>query len=666
MVIESVADGRKRVIIEGVTPQVDGGRYPIKRAVGQTVVVESDIFVDGHDRLSCMLQYRRHDQRVWSETPMEALVNDRWRGKFLPQSVGRYCYTVTAWVDHFKSWRHDLSRRVQREDIALALQVGAELVQAASQRASGGDQAWLKSRAQALIGQRDLEERLQYALGEELAAMVARYPDRELAVTYDKELEVVVDHQRARFSTWYELFPRSCSPIPGQHGTLKDCQAELPRIAAMGFDVVYLPPIHPIGRVNRKGKNNTLDSTPEDVGSPWAIGSKEGGHKAVHPQLGTLADFRDFVAAAKAQGIAVALDIAFQCAPDHPYVEAHPDWFRWRPDGTVQYAENPPKKYQDIYPLNFESADWQNLWEELKSVFLFWVDQGVQIFRVDNPHTKPFPFWEWVINEVKRLHPNTIFLAEAFTRPKVMHRLAKLGFTQSYTYFTWRNTRWELIEYLTELTQGPGREYFRPNFWPNTPDILNEYLQFGGRPAFMIRLALAATLSANYGIYGPAFELVENTPVKHGSEEYLDSEKYQIRDWDLDRPGNLRDLITRVNHIRATSPALKQDWNLLFHSTDNEQLLCYSKWNEQKTDHVMVVVNLDAYYRQSGWIELDLEALGIDSKRPFEVHDLLSDAHYLWHGTRNYVELNPQQLPAHIFRLHGRTHTEEDFDYFMG
>lgn len=666
MAIQSELDGRKRVVIEGVNPQVDGGRYAIKRAIGQTVRVEADMFVDGHDKLSCRLLYRSHDQSTWREVAMKPLVNDRWSGSFQVESVGRYYYTLSAWVDHFKSWRYELSRRVQREDIALALQMGADLVRAASQRASGGDQAWLKSRADALVGKHDLEDRLQYALSEELAAMVERYPDRELATHYDKELAVIVDHQRARFSTWYELFPRSWGITPDQHGTLKDCAAQLPRVAAMGFDVLYLPPIHPIGRVNRKGKNNTLDPGPDDVGSPWAIGSQEGGHKAIHPQLGTLEDFQGLVAQAKQHGIAIALDIAFQCAPDHPYVREHPSWFHWRPDGTVQYAENPPKKYQDIFPLNFETKDWQALWQELKSVFQFWSDQGVRIFRVDNPHTKPFPFWEWVIKEIKQIQPDTIFLAEAFTRPKVMHRLAKLGFTQSYTYFTWRNTKYELTEYLTELTQGPGREYFRPNFWPNTPDILSQYLQFGGRPAFMARLVLAATLSANYGIYGPAFELLENTPVKHGSEEYLHSEKYQIRSWNLEQPGNLSELIGRVNHIRKISPALKQDWNLLFHDTDNEQIICYSKWNDKKTDIILVAVNLDAYHVQSGWITLDLVSLGIDAQRPFEVHDLLSDTHYLWNGARNYVELNPQVMPAHIFRLHGRAHTEEDFDYFMG
>jgi starch synthase (maltosyl-transferring) len=676
--LQAAADGRKRVVIAGVSPEIDGGRYPIKRTVGQSVVTEIDAFGDGHEVLSCVLQYRKEGQDTWTEVPLQPLGNDRWRSEFTAGwnnerkvwELGRYQYTFSAWVDHFKSWRHDLSRRVQREDIAVALQVGATLLEEVGQRAEergeDGDATWLKRRAEALVGEQSLEERLHYALSEALSDMVARYPDKRLATTY-KELVVVVDDERAGFSTWYEMFPRSCSPVPGKHGTFKDCEAWLPRIKEMGFDVLYFPPIHPIGRINRKSKNNDRDPhQPGEVGSPWAIGAEEGGHKSVHPELGTLEDFRTLVANAKEHGIEIALDIAFQCAPDHPYVKEHPQWFRWRPDGTVQYAENPPKKYQDIYPFNFETADWQALWEELKSIFEFWIDQGVRIFRVDNPHTKPFPMWEWIITEIKKKHPNTIFLAEAFTRPKVMHRLAKLGYTQSYTYFTWRNTKQELTEYMQELTQTLGKEYFRPNFWPNTPDILNEYLQFGGRPAFMTRLVLAATLSASYGIYGPAYELLEHRPLKPGSEEYLDSEKYEIRQRNLDQPGTLKNFITRVNQIRQSSPALKQDWNLHFHDTDNEQLICYSKW-DSKTDIILVVVNLDPHHVQAGWVNLDVDVLEIKPRQSFEVHDLLSDdVHYLWNGPRNYVQIDPKKVPAHIFRLHSRAHTEEDFEYFLG
>jgi starch synthase (maltosyl-transferring) len=433
----------------------------------------------------------------------------------------------------------------------------------------------------------------------------------------------------------------------------------------MGFDVLYLPPIHPIGMTQRKGKNNSLTPTPEDTGVPWAIGSKEGGHKSVNPELGTLEDFRHFVAKAREYGIDIALDIAFQCSPDHPYVREHPEWFRKRPDGTIQYAENPPKRYEDIYPFDFETEDWPGLWEELKSIFLFWAEQAVHIFRVDNPHTKTFPFWEWVIAEVKRDYPDAIFLSEAFTRPKVMYRLAKLGFTQSYTYFAWRNTKWDLTQYFTELTKTEVREFFRPNLWPNTPDILTEYLQTGGRPAFMARLVLAATLGANYGIYGPAFELCENRPREHGSEEYLDSEKYQIRHWDIDDRNSLKEIIAVVNRIRRDNPALQSDWSLLFHPTDNEQLICYSKQTEDLSNIILVVVNVDPYHTHSGWVDLSSQQLGLGQDEAFRVHDLLINARYLWQGHRNYVELNPHSIPAHIFRVNRRVRSERDFDYYM-
>jgi starch synthase (maltosyl-transferring) len=461
------------------------------------------------------------------------------------------------------------------------------------------------------------------------------------------------------------MFPRSCSPEPGRHGTFKDCEARLPYIAKMGFDVLYLPPVHPIGRTNRKGKNNRPVTEAGDVGSPWAIGAAEGGHKAVHPDLGSLEDFRHFVDRAKEYGLDIALDIAYQGSPDHPYVKEHPRWFRWRPDNTVQYAENPPKKYEDIYPFDFETEDWPGLWEEFKNVILFWLEQGVTIFRVDNPHTKPFHFWEWLITEIKRDHPETIFLSEAFTRPKVMYRLAKLGFTQSYTYFAWRNTKWELTQYFTELTQTEVKEYFRPNLWPNTPDILTEYLQFGGRPAFMIRLALAATLGANYGIYGPPFELCVNQPREPGSEEYLNSEKYEVRYWDLNQPHSLKDFIGRVNRIRRENPALHSDWNLRFFPIDNEQLICYGKFTDDLSNIIVVVVNLNPHHAQGGWLELPLRELGLDPAQPYQVHDLLGDGRFLWQGARNYVELDPRALPAHIFRVRRRVRTERDFDYYM-
>jgi starch synthase (maltosyl-transferring) len=495
-------------------------------------------------------------------------------------------------------------------------------------------------------------------LSEETAALVARYPDRRSAAIYDKELSVVVDRARARFSTWYEMFPRSAAPQAGRHGTLRDCEERLPYIAEMGFDILYLPPIHPIGRTGRKGRNNSLDAAPGDVGSPWAIGAAEGGHKAIHPELGTLADFRRLLARARAHGLEIALDIAFQCSPDHPWVSEHPEWFRTRPDGSIQYAENPPKKYQDIFPLDFESEAWPALWEELRSVFEFWLNEGVRIFRVDNPHTKPFAFWEWVIEAIKLRHPETIFLSEAFTRPRIMHRLAKLGFTQSYTYFTWRNTKHEITEYATELAQGPGREYFRPNLWPNTPDILHATLQQGGRPAFSARVLLAGTLGANYGLYGPAFELHENVAREAGSEEYRDSEKYQLRHWDIGRKDSLRGLIARLNAARRANPALQSDWSLVFLPVDNDQLIAYRKATADLSNVVVSVVNLDPRYTHSGWLDLDIDALGVEPGTAYEMHDLISNERYTWTGRRNFIRLDPGM--GHVLRLRRRAGSAAD------
>ncbi len=659
--------GRVRTVIESITPQVDSGRFAVKRVVGDSVRVEADVFTDGHDTVLCRVLYRRADDTEHASVAMEALGNDRFAGSFAVTEVGAWEYTVEAWVDHFETWRRDLrKRKAAGQDLDLELLRGEQLAKAAAGRASGEDARWLTQWAGRLVDQTlDPEQRYAAAVDTSLAALARRYPDFELLARHEPWLPLTVDRVRARYSTWYELFPRSCAPEPDRHGTLRDVAARLPGIAEMGFDVLYLPPVHPIGETNRKGANNAVTARPGEPGSPWAIGAKSGGHKAVHTQLGTVEDVRFLAAEAARHGIELALDIAFQCSPDHPYAAEHPDWFQVRPDGTIQYAENPPKQYQDIYPFHFETQDWRNLWLELKSVLDFWIDHGVRIFRVDNPHTKPFAFWEWAIGAVKREHPDVIFLSEAFTRPKVMHRLAKLGFTQSYTYFAWRNTRAEIEDYFTALTHGPGREYFRPNAWPNTPDIHPEYLQFGGRPAFMVRLTLAATLAASYGIYGPAFELQEHEPREPGSEEYRDSEKYQIRRWDLHRPDSLRDYITRVNAIRRDNPALQSDHTLRFHPVDNESLLCYSKTSPDAANMVFTVVNLDPHHAQSGWVELPLEELGLDPARPFQAHDLLSGARFLWHGARNYVALDPQQAPAHIFRLRRRVRSEQDFDYFM-
>jgi len=656
--------GRSRVAIENVKPEIDCGRFPAKRTVGEPMSVEADIFADGHDALSALLLYRKEGVSRWTEIPMQPLVNDRWRGAFDIQEIGDHYYTVQAWVDRFKTWRQGLAKKVEAgQDVALELLAGAELIELAAKRAAGEDRKSLNHFSAILRG--DPSAAIQSGLDEALAILMEKYPDRRWAVTYDKELRVNVERGKARFSTWYELFPRSCAGTPGAHGTLRDCAERLPYVAGMGFDVLYLPPIHPIGYSFRKGKNNVLEAQPGDVGSPWAIGAKEGGHKAIHPQLGSLADFKRLVAEAKKFDIEIALDIAFQCTPDHPYVTEHPEWFRKRPDGSIQYAENPPKKYQDIYPLDFESEGWEELWNELKSVILFWCEQGVRIFRADNPHTKAFAFWEWVIGEVKKDYPDALFLAEAFTRPKVMYRLAKLGFSQSYTYFTWRNTKSELTQYFTDLTQTEVSDFFRPNLWPNTPDILTEYLQFGGRPAFMTRLVLAATLGANYGIYGPALELCENGPREPGSEEYLNSEKYEIKHWDLEKEGSLREFIARVNRIRRENRALQSDRSLRFHPVDNPEIIAFSKRTEDPSNVIVAVVNLDPHHTQSGWLDLPAEGLGLDPDQPFQMHDLLTDARYLWQGRRNFVQLDPQSVPAQIFRMRHRIHREQDFDYFM-
>jgi starch synthase (maltosyl-transferring) len=660
------SDGRRRVVIEGITPEVDGGRFPAKRTVGDLVRVEADIFTDGHDAIAAALLVHREGSEKWTEIPMDSLVNDRWTASFGVGELGRYGFKVVGWVDHFETWRRDLLKRIAAESDALVdYLIGADLVSDAAKRATSADAKWLRDRAKALRSGKSAKELRSPATDETLHELALRYPDRQFATESDREWSIVVDPVRARFSSWYEFFPRSTAAQAGKHGTFADCENRLQYVADMGFNVVYLPPIHPIGRTFRKGRNNSPESLPGDCGSPWAIGEAEGGHKEILSELGTIQEFKHFVAKAKKLDLSVAIDIAFQAAPDHPYVREHEAWFRKRPDGTIQYAENPPKKYQDIYPFDFESDDWSGMWEELKSVFLYWIGMGVTIFRVDNPHTKAFPFWEWLIPEIKREHPAVFFLAEAFTRPKVMYRLAKIGFGQSYTYFPWRNGKQEIAAYLTELTQTPVREFFRPNQWPNTPDILTEFLQMGGRPAFVIRLLLAATLGANYGIYGPAFELQENRPVRHGSEEYLNSEKYEIRQWDLDRADSLRPLIARVNEIRNTNPALQNDWSLRFHFVDNDQLLCYSKESPDRANLILTVVNLDPRYTQSGFVNLPLDQLEIPNDRAYEAEDLLSGERYLWNGPRNYVELNPSQKSGHILKIHRKMKVETDFEYFL-
>jgi starch synthase (maltosyl-transferring) len=655
--------GRARVVLEDPHPSVDGGRFPAKCSVGETVHVEVDAFVDGHDKVAVALRHRREDSDEWFELDMTPLVNDRWAGEFEVHCVGWHQYTLAAWVDRFGTWRYDFRKRVDAgQDVAVDLQIGAQLVDEAAGDNDGSVGEQLSTFARKLRSD-DPDDAIEVALSTDLLALMRRHAPRHFLTEWPNPINLWVDRPKARFSSWYELFPRSASPDPSRHGTLRDVESRLDSIAAMGFDVLYLPPIHPIGRAFRKGRNNSTVAEPADVGSPWAIGGPEGGHDAIHPQLGTFEDFDRLVRAANDRGIEMAMDIAFQCSPDHPYVKQHPEWFKHRPDGTIQYAENPPKKYQDIYPFNFESEAWESLWNELLRIVLFWRDKGVKIFRVDNPHTKPFPFWEWLIAEVKKRDPNVLFLAEAFTRPKVMYRLAKLGFTQSYTYFAWRNDPWSLKQYLTELTNPPVIDFFRPNAWPNTPDILNEYLQTEARAAYIVRAVLAATLCANYGVYGPAFELMEGRPVRRGSEEYLDSEKYQIRHWDYSRPDNLADLLGRLNRIRRSNVALQHDRGLTFHNVDNGAVLCYSKRTGDNV--ILVAANTDPYHTQWGNLDLDLTALGVEPGQPFQVHDLLTDARYRWQGNRATVGLDPGSVPAHVFLVRRRARSESDFEYFV-
>jgi starch synthase (maltosyl-transferring) len=650
-------EGRIRIVVEGVRPEIDCGAFPVKRIVGDLMIVDADIFTDGHDAVAGDVLYRFEREEVWRRSPMKSVGNDHWRGDFTASQVGKYYFTVEGWIDRYATWRNAMIKRIDSDqDVRMESLIGADLLEEAASRAAPEDAAVLREWVGVLGANGEVVN--PEVLGDAVASIVRRYPDRRFAARYGKELGVVVDREKAGFSAWYEMFPRS-------QGTLRDCEARLPYIAAMGFDVLYLPPIHPIGHTSRKGRNNEAEATPEDVGSPWAIGSEEGGHTSIDPKLGTFEDFDRLIAKAGEHGIEIALDLAFQCSPDHPYVREHPEWFLKRPDGSIQYAENPPKKYQDIFPLDFETPAWKELWDELKRVVLFWIGRGVRTFRVDNPHTKALGFWEWMISEVKEEHPEVLFLAEAFTRPKLMYRLAKVGFSQSYSYFAWRNTKPELTSYFQELARSGVREYFRPNLWPNTPDILPEFLQTGGRAAFMIRLILAATLGANYGIYGPAFECCEGAAREPRSEEYLNSEKYELKHWDLDCPSSLKGLIARVNRIRRENPALQSDANLHFHDTDNPQVICYSKASSDLSDVVIVLCNLDPFHKQTGWIDLDLASLGLDAGHAFQAHDLLSDGRFLWRGSRNYFELTPESLPAHIMKVRRYVRTERDFDYYF-
>ena len=658
-----------RVVVERLQPEVDGGRFPIKRVLHDTVDVTVHAFADGHDQLAGVLRYRKVPAAAapipmpapgtapaaggaprggkWRDVALEPLGNDMWRATFTVTEIGRYEFTAAAWIDGFASWRHEVAVKAEAgQDLASELLEGAGLVERTAARK--GAPVRLRTYAQRLRGETPQGARVTAALAPELQRLMEVHQDRGAVTTYGRVLGVIVDPPQAACGAWYEMFPRSCTPDPTRSGTFREAEARLPEIAAMGFDVLYLPPVHPIGRSFRKGRNNTLKAGPGDPGSPWAIGSADGGHTAVDPGLGTLEDFDHFVAAAGRTGLAVALDIAFQASADHPWVREHPEWFRRRPDGTIKYAENPPKKYQDIYAFDFDGPAWPALWAALRDVFLFWADRDVGIFRVDNPHTKTLAFWEWVIADVKRVHPEAIFLAEAFTRPKVIAYLAKAGFTQSYTYFTWRNTATELREYLTELTHTELREYFHPNFFTNTPDILHAYLQTGGRAAFEARLLLAATLSANYGIYS-GFELCENVAIRSGSEEYMDSEKYEIKPRDWDQRGNIKPLITRINAVRHAHAALRQNATLTFHGCDNPSILWCSK--HAPGDDVLVAVNTDPHHVQDGWVQVPLETLGLTPGAPYVVEDQLDGARFTWQGERNYVRLDPAERAGHVLTL---------------
>ncbi|HEX3176791.1 MAG TPA: alpha-1,4-glucan--maltose-1-phosphate maltosyltransferase [Methylomirabilota bacterium] len=642
------AELKRTVVIENIAPTVDGGRYPLKREVGAVLEVTADIFKEGHEVLVAFLLYRRADARGWHEAPMRYVDNDRWAGAFRLEHNARYVYTLEAVADPFRSWLADLAKRVDAaQDVASELTEGTELVRAAARRARGEQRAALEAYVRRLEQAPGQTDAVTIARDARLLHLMDATIDRTAATRADRELHVVADRERARFAAWYEFFPRSCGAA-GRHGTFKDAEAQLERAAAMGFDVVYLPPIHPIGRAHRKGRNNALRAQAGEPGSPWAIGGVEGGHTAVHPELGTLDDFDRFVESASRLGLEVALDFAIQASPDHPWVREHPEWFFHRPDGTIKYAENPPKKYQDVYPVNFAGDDPGPLWQEMKRVIEFWVAHGVKTFRVDNPHTKPVRFWEWLIRTVQSTHPEVIFLAEAFTRPKMMKVLAKAGFTQSYTYFTWRNHKQELIEYFTEITTPPVADYFRGNLWPNTPDILHETLQKGGRPAFKFRVVMAATLSSVYGLYS-GYELCENEPFAPGSEEYHDSEKYQLTARDWNAPGNLTGYLTRLNAIRRAHPALQRYDNLRFYGADDPNILWYGK--SAGDDHVFVAVNLDPFQSHGSLVDVPLAAAGLPGDAAYRMHELITDVTYDWHGRRGYVELDPTREPAQIFAL---------------
>jgi starch synthase (maltosyl-transferring) len=638
--------GRNRVIVENITPQVDAGLYPVKRVQGEWLIVEADVFADGHDHVSAILLHRNAGSKKWNEVVMNSLDNDRWQGAFLLDSEGLYEYKIIGFINHPETWIHDFRKRIASGDakeLDVQIKIGIELLKSIQKK-----YAKSKSATQKWIALLDSDSAIEHAKSSELEQFMQVYPLAEFPTNSLQIFQCVAHRKRAGFSAWYSFFPRSSAPADSLHGTFSDCEKLLPRIKELGFDVVYFPPIHPIGKAFRKGKNNSLDIQPNEPGCPYATGYLEGGHKDVLKELGSLSDFKKFIRAAEKQSMEVAMDFAIQCSPDHPYVKQHPQWFKWRPDGTVQYAENPPKKYQDVLPLDFENDDWQNMWLELKSILEYWIEIGIRIFRIDNPHTKNFLFWEWCIAEINKQYPDVIFLAEAFTRPRIMENLAKKGYHQSYTYFTWRNNKQELMQYMDELTKSPMREYFRPNFWPNTHDINPYILQSGHEPQYIIRFFLAAALSSNYGIFGPCYELMDHAALP-GKEEYLDSEKYEVRHWDWTKRNKLTQVMTLVNKARNENVAMQFTNNYSSAHIDNPQMMAWIKAYEQS--RIICVVNLDAYNKQSGMVHLPLNELQIHEGQTFVVHDLITGDKYQWSGSANFVELDPYRLPFHLFRV---------------
>ncbi len=642
---------QSRVVIENVQPNIEDGHYYAKGIVNDPFVITADIFADGHDVLNAHLLYKPSSKKAWTEIPFSQLGNDAWKAEFIPTDQTYYEYKIEAWIDHALTWHHGLAMKVQAGvDVSVELLDGIEFLHNLSKQKLKADEKKLVTDAVNAIQKKQFDKAIDLLKGDQIETIIRRFPEKNFKSTYDKGLKVYADREKAAFSTWYEFFPRSAGSKEGRHGTFKDCEKHLQRIADMGFDTLYFPPVHPIGEKNRKGKNNTVTAKKEDVGSPWAIGSKLGGHKDLHPELGTLDDFKSLIKKANKVGIEVAMDFALQAAPDHPYVKAHPSWFKWRSDGTVQYAENPPKKYQDILPIHFETGDHKELWDELIGIVKYWVDAGIRVFRVDNPHTKPFHFWKELIEQIKEYNKDVLFLAEAFSRPRIMEGLAKAGFTQSYSYFTWRHSKADFIQYLTELTKTDRKDYMRANFWPNTPDINPYELQGASDTKHLIRYFMAFTMSSNAGIYGPVYELMKSDALP-GKEEYMDSEKFQLHTHDWNAKNRLTAHISVINKIRKENKALQRTNNIEFCSIENDNILAYFK-SDGAQNHILCIVNLDEYNAQNGWVQVPLSKIHIGGNEKYLVTDLVSGSTYQWTGEWNFVELRPPALPYHLFRIH--------------